>query len=135
MLGRGPLRSRPASRVGTVDVGQRLVELWPLFGLRLRIADVELRLPSDAVLARLADVMAGGVHPPERKPFASAWTDAPPATRCRSGCCAMPGPPARSGAFVDNPASAAVSKRLGYVEDGTPCTRPGASRWWSSATS
>ena len=179
-----------------MDVEHRLVELWPLFGLRLRIADVELRLPSDADLARLADVSVGGVHPPERTPFASAWTDAPreelperllrhawstraqqsperwvldfvvvrggvvqgvqalhaddfrhrrsvssgswlgmpyqgrgTGTLMRTAVLALAfdhlgAVEARSGAFVDNPASAAVSRRLGYVEDGTAMHSP-----------
>lgn len=55
-----------------------LEEHWPLFGLRVRTARLELRLPTDEDLAALADCAAGGVHPPERMPFLTAWTDLPP---------------------------------------------------------
>jgi RimJ/RimL family protein N-acetyltransferase len=51
---------------------------WPLFGLRLRTGDLELRVPTDGDLAELVDVARAGVHPPERMPFLVAWTDKPP---------------------------------------------------------
>lgn len=55
-----------------------LADYWPLFRLRLRTARLELRLPTDDDLAALAGCAAGGVHPPERMPFVTAWTDLPP---------------------------------------------------------
>ena len=39
---------------------------------------VELRYPNDLDLDELADVAAGGVHPPESMPFGVPWTDAEP---------------------------------------------------------
>jgi RimJ/RimL family protein N-acetyltransferase len=54
-----------------------LTKHWPLFRLRLRTGSLELRYPSDDDLAVLADLAAGGVHPPEQMPFLSAWTDLP----------------------------------------------------------
>lgn len=45
---------------------------------------LELRLPSEAELAELADVAARGVHPPEQRPFLTPWTDLPPNERARS---------------------------------------------------
>ena len=51
--------------------------LWPLFDLRLRIGDLELRLPTDADLIELGLLARAGVHPPEEMPFAVAWTDLP----------------------------------------------------------
>lgn len=169
---------------------------WPLFGLRLRIADLELRPPSDADQAELADLALAGVHPPEVMPFSTGWTDTPRdqlatstmqflwSTRAQwspeswhlvfavervgviVGAQGVQGEDfahrrtvatgswlgqahqgrgtgklmrtavlafafehlgaleARSGAFVDNPASAAVSRALGYVEDGTEVHAP-----------
>ncbi|WP_431681988.1 GNAT family N-acetyltransferase [Kitasatospora sp. KL5] len=61
-----------------------LTDHWPLLGLRLVTERLELRLPSEEELARLADVAAEGVHEPDRMPFISAWTDVPPAQRARS---------------------------------------------------
>ncbi|MBW3601102.1 MAG: GNAT family N-acetyltransferase [Actinobacteria bacterium] len=164
--------------------------LWPLFGLRVRTARLELRLPADDDLAALAELAAAGVHPPETMPFLSAWTDKPSpelergmlrhhwrsrahwtpgewtldlAVLADSGHVGMQGITAtefavtrsvgtgswlgrshqghgigtemraavlhlafaglgaleaRSGAFTDNPASLAVSRRLGYHPEG-----------------
>jgi RimJ/RimL family protein N-acetyltransferase len=58
-------------------VGDALGRLWPLFGLRVRTARLELRLPDDDDLAALAELAAAGVHPPETMPFLVAWTDKP----------------------------------------------------------
>ena len=51
--------------------------LWPLFDLRLRTGNLELRLPTDDDLVALVAVARGGIHPPEEMPFGVAWTDAP----------------------------------------------------------
>ena len=51
--------------------------LWPLFDLRVRVADLELRLPTDEDLLELAAIASEGIHPPDEMPFAVAWTDAP----------------------------------------------------------
>jgi RimJ/RimL family protein N-acetyltransferase len=51
--------------------------LWPLFDLRVRTGDLELRLPIDDDLVELAQLARAGVHPPEEMPFAFAWTDLP----------------------------------------------------------
>ncbi|MGW0327926.1 GNAT family N-acetyltransferase [Nocardia sp. NPDC003183] len=61
-----------------------LTDHWPLFGLRLATPRLELRLPSDAELAELAELAADGVHDPDRMPFAVPWTDLPPRERARS---------------------------------------------------
>jgi RimJ/RimL family protein N-acetyltransferase len=51
--------------------------LWPLFDLRVRVSDLELRLPTDDDLVELAAVARAGIHPPEEMPFAIPWTDPP----------------------------------------------------------
>lgn len=56
---------------------------WPLFDLRLRTPDLELRLPTLDDLDALADLAAEGIHDPEEMPFAAPWTDAEPAERAR----------------------------------------------------
>lgn len=60
-----------------------LIDHWPLLGLRVRTARLELRLPTEDELAELADVAAAGVHEPGREPFLRPWTDRPPAERAR----------------------------------------------------
>lgn len=60
-----------------------LVRDWPLFGLRVRCADVELRLPDEPDLAALADVVRDGVHDPAVMPFIVPWSDATPDERAR----------------------------------------------------
>ncbi|HEV7713742.1 MAG TPA: GNAT family protein [Asanoa sp.] len=60
-----------------------LAEHWPLFGLRIQVGAVELRLPTDAELSLLADVAAAGVQKPGARTFLTPWTDLPPADRAR----------------------------------------------------
>lgn len=57
---------------------------WPLFDLRVRTSNLELRVPTDEDLEALADLAAGGVHDPAVMPFAVPWTDAEPAERARA---------------------------------------------------
>lgn len=45
-----------------------------MFGLRLRVGEVELRLPTDSELVQLAAVAAAGVHDPTLMPFLQPWT-------------------------------------------------------------
>ncbi|MDT0342875.1 GNAT family N-acetyltransferase [Streptomyces litchfieldiae] len=61
-----------------------LLEQWPLLGLRLTTARLELRLPTDEELAELADLAVLGVHEPDQRPFLNPWTDQPPAERARN---------------------------------------------------
>lgn len=49
--------------------------LWPLFDLRLRTGDLELRLPTEDDLVEIIAVARAGVHPAEEMPFATPWTD------------------------------------------------------------
>jgi RimJ/RimL family protein N-acetyltransferase len=51
--------------------------LWPLFDLRLRVAPVELRLPTDDELVALAAIARRGMHPPDEMPFGVAWSTVP----------------------------------------------------------
>lgn len=60
-----------------------LLDHWPLLGLTVRIADLELRPPTDDDLAELAELAAQGVHPPDERPFLRPWTDMPPAEVAR----------------------------------------------------
>jgi RimJ/RimL family protein N-acetyltransferase len=43
--------------------------------LRVRTPRLELRLPAEQELVALAQVVRGGIHPPERMPFLFPWTD------------------------------------------------------------
>ncbi|WP_433876374.1 GNAT family N-acetyltransferase [Sinomonas atrocyanea] len=56
-----------------------LADVWPLFGLTLGTPRLTLRPLRDDDLPALADAARSGIHAPERTPFASPWTDAPPA--------------------------------------------------------
>lgn len=51
--------------------------LFALFDLRLRVADLELRLPDDHELAALCRVARKGIHDPATMPFLVPWTDKP----------------------------------------------------------
>lgn len=59
-------------------------EVWPLYSLRLRTGDVELRFPGEADLAELAAVAADGIHDPTTMPFSVPWSDVVPDLRARS---------------------------------------------------
>lgn len=61
-----------------------LATVFPPFGLRVACGDLELRLPDDAELVRLSDIVVGGIHPPERSPFVVPWNVGEPAD-VRSG--------------------------------------------------
>jgi RimJ/RimL family protein N-acetyltransferase len=50
---------------------------WPLFDLRLRTGNLELRLPTQDELVELLELAKAGIHPPEEMPFGFAWTDQP----------------------------------------------------------
>ncbi|MEV4412923.1 GNAT family N-acetyltransferase [Catellatospora sp. NPDC049609] len=61
-----------------------ITEYFPLLGLRIEVADLQLRLPSPEELGQLADAAADGVHEPDMMPFTVPWTDQSPADRARS---------------------------------------------------
>jgi RimJ/RimL family protein N-acetyltransferase len=56
---------------------------WPLFDLRVRTPRLEIRLPTDADLYRLNELVDLGVHEPSAMPFTIPWTDIPPPRRHR----------------------------------------------------
>jgi RimJ/RimL family protein N-acetyltransferase len=60
-----------------------LDDIWPLYGLRLRIGDIELRLPNESDLAKLATLTLDPIHDPATMPFSVPWTDLPPEQRMR----------------------------------------------------
>ena len=57
-----------------------LVDVWPVFGLRLFTPRLELRVARDEDIPGLAGAAIRGIHPAERMPFAHPWTDEPPET-------------------------------------------------------
>lgn len=50
---------------------------WPLYDLRLRTPQLELRLPTEDELVALCDVARAGVHDPGEMPFLVPWTTKP----------------------------------------------------------
>jgi RimJ/RimL family protein N-acetyltransferase len=54
-----------------------LRDLWPLYDLRVRTGDLELRYPTEAELPSFADIIEAGLHPRGEMPFGMAWTDPP----------------------------------------------------------
>jgi RimJ/RimL family protein N-acetyltransferase len=61
-----------------------LTDVWPLFGLTVRTARLELRLPRDEEIAELASLAGRGVHRPDERPFLTPWTDGEPEDRARN---------------------------------------------------
>ncbi len=62
----------------------RIDDLWPLYRLRVRTEDLELRAATDEDLAELAELVREPIHDPGLMPFYEAWTDQPPDRRVRS---------------------------------------------------
>jgi RimJ/RimL family protein N-acetyltransferase len=58
-----------------------LTDYWPLAQLNLATKRLELRVPNDDELSKLAGVAANGVHEPGEQPFLTPWTDLPPRER------------------------------------------------------
>lgn len=50
---------------------------WPLYGIRIRTARLELRLPDLERLDELAQLATCGIHDQDSMPFSNAWTDQP----------------------------------------------------------
>lgn len=61
-----------------------IAALWPLYSLRVRTGDVELRLATEADLVALALLAQEGIHDPDTMPFSVPWTDEAPRARARS---------------------------------------------------
>jgi RimJ/RimL family protein N-acetyltransferase len=61
-----------------------LNEVWPVFGLVVVTPRLELRLPREGELARLAGIAGEGVHHPGERPFLTPWTEGTPQERARS---------------------------------------------------
>jgi RimJ/RimL family protein N-acetyltransferase len=59
----------------------QLRDLWPLYDLRIRTGELELRYPTEAELPAFADLIEAGLHPPGEMPFGIAFTDVPTAAR------------------------------------------------------
>ncbi|GLZ76744.1 N-acetyltransferase [Actinorhabdospora filicis] len=55
-----------------------MIDIWPLPGLRIRTGSLELRLPTDAEAAELAELAAAGVHEPGVRRFLTPWLDGGP---------------------------------------------------------
>ncbi|MCD6638332.1 MAG: GNAT family N-acetyltransferase [Nocardioides sp.] len=54
-----------------------LVDLFPPFGLHVRVGSLELRPLTDDVLAELCALAEEGIHDPDEMPFYFPWTLAP----------------------------------------------------------
>ena len=61
-----------------------LIDHWPLVGLRVHTARLEMRLPTELELAELADLAAAGISAPGRRTFHTPWTELPPVERARA---------------------------------------------------
>lgn len=58
-----------------------LRDLWPLYDLRIRTGELELRYPTEAELPAFAGIIEAGLHPEGEMPFAIPFTDVPTAQR------------------------------------------------------
>jgi RimJ/RimL family protein N-acetyltransferase len=62
----------------------RIEDMWPLYRLRVRTGDIELRLPDEDDLAALAGLTRDPIHDPGIMPFSYPWSDAPAEARGRA---------------------------------------------------
>jgi RimJ/RimL family protein N-acetyltransferase len=58
-----------------------LTDVWPLFGLTITTARLELRVPRDEEIAELACLAGRGVHKAAERPFLTPWTEGEPRDR------------------------------------------------------
>ncbi len=73
-----------------------LMDVWPLFGLRLGTPRLELRLIQDQDIPAAVAAARSGIHEAGRSPFSTPWTELPPSElganmarwywRCRAEC-------------------------------------------------
>lgn len=63
---------------------ERLAAWFPVFALEVRTPSVTLRFPDDDDLVELAELGAGGVHPPDTMPFTIPWTRVDPPFQLRN---------------------------------------------------
>ncbi|GAA1360302.1 GNAT family N-acetyltransferase [Catellatospora chokoriensis] len=61
-----------------------LADLWPLYGLAVSTPRLELRLPREEELAKLAHLAGLGVHRADERPFLTPWTEGSADDRARS---------------------------------------------------
>ena len=54
-----------------------IADILPVLGLRITAGPLELRGITDDDIVALADLAGRGVHPPDRMPFSTPWTDVP----------------------------------------------------------
>ena len=54
-----------------------MVQVWPLFGLRVEAGPLSLSPVSDGDIPSLVRLAFAGIHQPQVMPFAYPWTDAP----------------------------------------------------------
>ena len=59
------------------DERARLTAAWPLFGLVIRTARLEIRLPTEVELVDMLEAAKAGIHDADYMPFGYAWTDKP----------------------------------------------------------
>lgn len=52
-----------------------LSDFWPTYRLCITTPRLQLRLPDDVELSRLAELAGQGVHPPSERPFLTPWTE------------------------------------------------------------
>ena len=55
-----------------------LVEIWPPYGVSLIEGDMKMTVITDEDIPGLVDLALGGIHEPDRMPFATPWTAVEP---------------------------------------------------------
>jgi RimJ/RimL family protein N-acetyltransferase len=65
-------------------IERMLAELWPQYGLTITTPRLELRLPQEAELAKIAHLAGAGVHRPDERPFLTPWTEGSYEDRARA---------------------------------------------------
>jgi RimJ/RimL family protein N-acetyltransferase len=81
-LARWEIRWRIPDRV--IKIRRMLAELWPQYGLTITTPRLELRVPREAELAKLAHLAGAGVHHADERPFLTPWTDGSYEDRART---------------------------------------------------
>ena len=60
------------------------LDIWPVFGLRVRTPRLEMRPVDEQLTFELADLASRGIHDPDIMPFLVPWTDVEPPEQQRN---------------------------------------------------
>jgi RimJ/RimL family protein N-acetyltransferase len=72
------MRWRSIATPTMLSTMRTLIEIWPPYGVSLIENDLKMTVITDDDISGLVDLALGGIHQPDRMPFATPWTAVEP---------------------------------------------------------